>query len=175
MRLLFLIALGVAGWLLYKLYFQKLMAQGKVGKIKIGLIVVGLLLLLATLTGRAPALLGIIGAAMTQVMRLAPILIKFAPSLSKYFGNPFVGGGPGGQTESRVSTKSLVVTLDRVTGQMDGDIIEGTLAGKRLSDLSLEELKLTLKPFAFCKPILQENAANGAMHQTIKTHQNKQP
>jgi len=143
MRLLFIIAIGVAGFLIYKLYFQKLLAQGKPGKIKLALIAIGLLILLAVLTGRAPAALAIVGAAMTQIMRIAPLLIKFAPSLAQYFGNSAGpgGGGAAGQTESRVRTKSLVMTLDHVSGKMNGEILTGALTGKRLSDLTDNELK----------------------------------
>ena len=139
MRLLFLIAIAVAGFLIYKLYFQQLLAQGKQGKIKIAMIVVGLIFLVAAVTGRANAAFGIIGAAMTQVMRLAPLLIKFAPSLASMFGQSV---GPGGtHSQSRVKTKSLIMTLDHATGKMNGEIITGALSGKKLSDLTTNELK----------------------------------
>ncbi len=142
MRLIFIIALGVAGFLLYKLYFQQLLAQGKAGKIKIALIVLGLLFVLAALTGRANALFAIVGAAMTQVMRLAPLLIRFAPSLAKYLGGSIASGAAqGGQSQSRVRTKSLVMTLDHASGNMDGEIINGAFSGRRLSELSTDELK----------------------------------
>lgn len=141
MRLIFIIALGVAGYLLYKLYFQQLLAQGKAGKIKIAMIVLGLLFVLAALTGRANAVFAIIGAAMTQVMRFAPLLIKFAPGLAKHFGGALGSGGHAGQSQSRVRTKTLVMTLDHASGKMDGDIIAGEFSGKRLSELSTDELK----------------------------------
>ena len=141
MRLIFIIALGVAGYLLYKLYFQQLLAQGKTGKIKIAMIVLGLLFVLAALTGRANAVFAIIGAAMTQVMRFAPLLIKFAPGLAKHFGGAMGSGGQAGQSQSRVRTNSLVMTLDHASGKMDGDIIAGEFSGKRLSELSTDELK----------------------------------
>lgn len=141
MRLIFIIALGVAGYLLYKLYFQQLLAQGKAGKIKIAMIVLGLLLVLAALTGRANAVFAIIGAAMTQVMRFAPLFIKFAPGLAKHFGGAMGSGGQAGQSQSRVRTNSLVMTLDHASGKMDGEIIAGEFSGKRLSELSTDELK----------------------------------
>lgn len=141
MRLIFIIALGVAGYLLYKLYFQQLLAQGKAGKIKIALIVIGLLFMLAALTGRANAVFVAIGAALTQVMRFAPLLIKFAPSLAKHLGGNMGAGGHAGQSQSRVRTKSLHMTLDHASGKMDGDIIAGEFSGRRLSELSTEELK----------------------------------
>lgn len=139
MRLLFLIAVAFAGYLIYKLYFQKLMAQGKAGKIKIALIVLGLVFLLAAATGRAPALFAVIGAAMTQAMRLAPLLLKFAPGMAGMFSNQSSAGGS--QSESRVRTQSLVMTLNHATGHMNGEIIAGAFAGKLLADLSTEELK----------------------------------
>lgn len=145
MRLLFLIAIAFAGYLIYKLYFKQLLAQGKAGQIKLALIVLGLFFLVMAVTGRAHALFAIIGAAMTQVMRLAPLIIRFMPSLQKYLGGAIGGaaGGAGaaGTSQSKVRTKTLVATLDHVSGKMDGEIIEGVLSGRRLSDLSLNELK----------------------------------
>ncbi len=141
MRLLLVIAVVVAGYLLYKLYFQQLMSQGKAGKIKIAMIVVGLLFLVAALTGRANAIFAIIGAAMTQVMRLAPLLIRFAPNLAQHLGGSFVPNNGNAPNTSKVKTNSLVMTLDHASGKMDGEIITGALAGKQLSDLTPNELK----------------------------------
>jgi len=145
MRLLFLIAIAFAGYLIYKLYFQQLLAQGKAGKIKLGLIVLGLFFLVMAVTGRAHVMFAIIGAAMTQVMRLAPLLIRFMPNLQKYLGGALggaVGGaGASGGNQSKVRTQTLVATLDHVTGKMDGEIISGVLSGRHLSDLTLSELK----------------------------------
>jgi len=142
MRLLFIIAIGIAGFLIYKLYFQQLLSQGKAGKIKIALIVLGLIFLLAAITGRANPAFAAIGAALTQVMRLAPLLIKLAPGLAGYFGNSAApGSARSGQSESKVRTKSLVMTLDHASGKMNGEIIVGALTGKRLSDLTTNELK----------------------------------
>lgn len=140
MRLLFLLAILVAGYLIYKLYFQQLLAEGRAGKIKIGLIVVGLLFLIMAVTGRTSALFGIIGAAMTQAMRIVPLIIKFAPSLSKYFGVPLSPEGLMSNAESRVKTKSLIMTLNHDTGKINGEILTGAFIGKRLSDLTNQEL-----------------------------------
>ena len=152
MRLIILIAIAVAGFLIYKLYFQQLMSQGKAGKIKIALIVVGLIFLIAAVTGRANAMFGVIGAAMTQVMRLAPLFIKFAPGFAKSFGDAVGSGGNHGQSESRVRTKSLVMTLSHATGKMDGEILVGAFAGKHLSDLTIGELKHFYKDCAETDP-----------------------
>lgn len=142
MRLILLLAIGTAGYLIYKLYFQKLLSEGKTGKIKIALIVVGLLFLAMAVMGRASPVFGIIGAAMTQVMRLAPLLIKFAPALTKYIGGAAgLGGNSGNASQSKVRTPSLAVTLDHASGKMDGTILTGEMQGRQLSDLSADELR----------------------------------
>ena len=148
-RLIFLLALGMVGYLIYKLYFKQLMQQGSAGKFKITLIVVGVMFLGLALTGRAPALFAILGAAMTQVMRIAPLLIRFAPFLRKYLGGAAgLGGlgsafsGQGGQSpQSTVRTSFLVMTLDHSTGDITGEVISGEFAGKQLGTLSTTELK----------------------------------
>lgn len=148
-RFILLIALLVVGYLIYKLYFRQLIQQGKQGKIKIALIGLGLVFLALALAGRAPAVFALIGAAMTQVMRFAPVLLRFAPSLGRFLGSAGLGAGVagaggfggGGQT-SRVSTASLVMTLNQATGSIDGEITAGAFSGKKLSALSIDDIKL---------------------------------
>jgi hypothetical protein len=151
-RFILLIALLVVGYLIYKLYFRQLIQQGKQGKIKIALIGLGLVFLALALAGRAPAIFALIGAAMTQVMRFAPVLLRFAPSLGRLLGGAGLGAGVagaggfggvgGGEQTSRVRTGSLVMTLNHVTGSIDGEITSGAFAGKKLSALSIDEIKL---------------------------------
>lgn len=147
-NLLFVIALLVVFWILYKQYLSKFLQQGTPGKIKLGLVVIGVLFLLMAVTGRAPALFAILGAAMTQVMRLAPLLIRFAPSLKKILGSaiPGVAAGNRHSTVSRVSTATLDMTLDHATGEMDGNIKQGPLSGQSLSKLGLDQLR-TLRDY----------------------------
>lgn len=138
MSLIFIIAVLVVGWILHQKYYKVLMSQGKAGQIKLAMIVVGLIFLVMAVTGRAPALFAVIGALMTQVMRLAPLLIQFAPSLKKAYNK---SANPGGANQSQVATKTLKMTLDHDSGTMDGEVLIGTLAGRQLQTLSLEELK----------------------------------
>lgn len=114
------------------------MAQGKAGQIKIMLIGLGLLLLLLVVTGRVPAFMALIGAALTQVMRFAPFLMQFMPSIKKAFGG---AANPGGSSQSQVVTNTLKMTLDHATGTMDGEILDGTLSGRTLQSLSVSELQ----------------------------------
>lgn len=135
MSLIFVIAVGVVGWLLYQKYYKVLMSQGKAGQIKLALIVLGLIFLAMAVTGRAPALFAVLGAAMTQVMRFAPLLVRFLPSLTKSFSSS------AGANQSQVATDTLKMSLDHASGTMDGEVLTGTLAGRKLQSLSLEELK----------------------------------
>lgn len=146
-RLIFLIALVTVGWLLYKVYFRQLLAQGTPGKVKLGLMALGLVFLVMAVSGKAPAAFAILGAAMTQVMRFAPLLVRFAPFLKRYLGGAALGGAAasgraaGGPSESQVRTRWIHMTLDHATGVIDGTVQQGDFAGKRLSSLSIDELR----------------------------------
>ncbi len=50
-----------------------------------------------------------------------------------------LGGGANGQT-SDLKTRYLKMALDHDSGELDGEVIEGKYAGRRLSDMSLPEL-----------------------------------
>ena len=153
MRILFLIAVATVGYLLYRLYFRRLLAQGRPGQVKIALVALGLLLLGLALTGRAPAVFVFIGALLTQVMRFAPLLVRFVPSLRQWLGNgslpgggPFGGGGAGAGEAgasgrvSQVRTRTLLMRLDQDSGEMSGTVLAGVHEGRELADMSDDEL-----------------------------------
>ncbi len=139
-RLIFIIAIGVVGWLIYKLYYKKLRSQGKPGMIKLGLIALGLVFMLAAVTGKAHFIFALIGAAMTQVMRFLPLLFRFAPSLSQMFNQHKVHN-PGQGQQSKVQTAYLDMILDHDSGQMSGKVLAGEHAGRTLASLSPEEIR----------------------------------
>lgn len=62
-------------------------------------------------------------------------------------GNDELDGRTGGNhsQKSSVETAWLRMQLDHATGRMDGDVLQGRHAGKRLSSLSFEELLLLLR------------------------------
>lgn len=150
MRILFLVAIGTVGWLLYRLYFKAMLAQGKPGQLKIGLAALGLVFLALALTGRAPAVFVFIGALLTQAMRFAPLLVRFAPSLKQWLGNgslpgggPFGGGGGATGSTGRVSqvrTRTLLMRLDQDSGDMTGTVLVGAFEGRELGSMSDDEL-----------------------------------
>jgi len=149
MRLLFLAALGVAGYLVYKLYLRQLLSQGVAGRIKVGLIALGFVFLALAVTGRAPAVFAIIGALMTQALRFWPLLVRFAPGLAKHLGagNPFARGASSPGT-SQVRTPTILMTLEHGSARMDGEVLAGELAGRVLSALAANEL---VQLHAYCR------------------------
>lgn len=142
-RLILILAVGIAGWLIYKLYLKQLLSQGRQGKIKLVLIVLGLLLVILALTGRASIVFAIIGAAMTQIMRIMPLLIRFFPMLQQFRGQSKVFRNQTNQS-SQVRSNLLLMTLDHDSGHIDGEITGGQFSGRTLGELSLDELRSLL-------------------------------
>src|SRR5574338_1397087 len=82
------------------------------------------------LTGRLSLLIG-------AAVLLLPLLgrVRRALHLGRAFSQ--VGGSAG---ESQLETKSLKMSLDHQTGDLDGEVMLGAYAGRRLSDLTFDEL-----------------------------------
>ncbi len=138
-KLFLLIALFGVGYITYILYLKNLKAPTKQQKIKTGLIVGGLVLVILALTGRAPAFFAAIGAIMTAGFRYYPLILRHLPELRRAYKS-FTGQASASQ-KSRVTTQAFVMSLDHDSGHMDGEITQGSFAGKALSELSIEDLK----------------------------------
>lgn len=80
-------------------------------------------------------------------------------------GLPGMGGGAGGRRSdgqrSRVATRMLSMELDHDTGDMDGEVLEGPFAGRRLSSLSFDEL---MDLYQQCVQVPDQSAALLATH-----------
>lgn len=50
------------------------------------------------------------------------------------------GGAPSGGNRSQVRSRFVLMELDHDTGQVDGEVLVGRFAGRRLSDMGLEDL-----------------------------------
>lgn len=98
------------------------------------------LLLLLVLTGRLPLLLAFAGA-------LIPWLIRFAQihALWRHLKGAFSSAtgwhaaGSASPNTSDVETRWLRMTLDHDSGHLDGEVLDGPFAGRRLSQLSFDE------------------------------------
>lgn len=60
-------------------------------------------------------------------------------------GDDHLDGRTGNGQQSSVETVWLRMQLDHATGRMDGDVLQGRYAGRRLSSLSFEDLILLLR------------------------------
>jgi len=94
------------------------------------------ILLVALMTGRLNPLVAMVAAAI-------PLLQRLMVAKSVYDRVRSATGPRGGQA-SRVSTRYLDMTLDHDTGAMEGTVREGAFAGRRLGQLTLEELQSLL-------------------------------
>ncbi len=106
-----------------------------VKRLALGLIVVVIVFL--AVTGRIGWALGAAAAALPWVLRFVR-----AARTAKNFSRM---AGAGGGRASTVNTRFLRVSLDHETGDLDGDVLEGSFAGRALSALGLAELVELLK------------------------------
>jgi len=105
----------------------------------------GLIAIFLALTGRLAAAFGVIMGIFAFGWRLFNMFSMFR-QVSGLFGGMggFGGFSSGAQASpgqaSQVETRVLRMTLDHDTGNMDGDVLEGQFAGRRLSAMPLEDL-----------------------------------
>lgn len=106
------------------------------------------LLVLATLSGRLNPIFAAIAAAIPvgfrilNLLHLLPMLQRVLQSLG--LGGlaariPGLGGAGAGQ-RSALRTRFLAMSLDHDSGAMDGEVRAGPFQGRRLSELTLEQL-----------------------------------
>lgn len=108
-------------------------------------------LLLLTATGRLHWLAALAAGALPFLRGLAgliagPLISNFLRNRLFSRGSAQPGVAPGAAPgpppkDSTVATQELRMTLDHETGAMDGEILTGQSAGRRLSDLDLADLK----------------------------------
>lgn len=111
--------------------------------------------LLLAATGRLNWVFAAVAAAIPFLMRLLALL-RYVPILSQLYsqaqnaraaGTQQAGSGAQGQT-SQVTSRFLRMTLEHVTGAMDGEILSGQFAGHQLSELDLVQLKTLLQQYS---------------------------
>lgn len=104
-------------------------------------------LLLLTATGRLHWLAALAAGALPFLRGLAgliagPLISNFLRNKLFARGNAPPGAAPGpAPKDSTVATDDLRMTLDHATGAMDGEILAGGAAGRRLSELDLPALR----------------------------------
>lgn len=99
-------------------------------------------------SGRLPWLAALFGALAAGIARLLPLL-RFLPLLQRLwayrrpntgFGNAGTGAGTSTPNRSTVEARFVRMALDHKSGEISGDVLEGTFAGKSLHQLGLKDL-----------------------------------
>ncbi|HXV25131.1 MAG TPA: DnaJ domain-containing protein [Alphaproteobacteria bacterium] len=94
-----------------------------------GIALAAILAMLAIVTGRATALIGI-----------APFLLFGVFAWREMARRRAAASGPSPGRSSMVSTRYLRMSLDHDSGAISGEVIAGRFVGRGLADLSLEDL-----------------------------------
>jgi hypothetical protein len=146
-RLIILLAI-LACVLLFLNWFRKTPAHQVSAVLRKSLLWGGIaLLVLATLTGRLNPIFAALAAAIPVGMRLLNLL-RMLPMIQQALQSlglgaaaaGTVGAGSGAGRTSSIRTRYLDMTLEHDSGLMDGTVREGPFAGRRLSELTLEQL-----------------------------------
>jgi len=135
-RLILILAVALVGYLLYLRFKNNWRDIDRASLMRYGLVAAGALLVLLVVTGRAPGLFALIGAALATGARLLPSLVRYFPLLQKLYGQVY-GVNPG---TAQLGGEWLRLEMNVQTGRMDGVVLEGPLRGKKLSDLDNEQL-----------------------------------
>ena len=110
---------------------------------KIGFGTLAVVLILLALTGRIHWIGAAIGALIPIVRRSLPLLIRFFPMIQHYFRNTSKAA-PSSNNSSEVKTAILSMTLNHDTNELNGEVIDGPLAGHQLDSLTMPELNALL-------------------------------
>ena len=141
-KLILLLALGLAGWIIYQRLLATPPAQRKAAYIKLGLGALVVIVVAGVATGRMHWLGAAITAVLVGASRLLPVLIRLFPVLQwlqQRGGNANTSAG-----ESTVEAALLRMVLSHDTGDLRGEVLSGTFAGRQLDDLDRAELEALL-------------------------------
>jgi len=97
-----------------------------------------------TLTGRLHFLVALGAAFLPFLKKLLP-LVRYIPLLKNIFQQAQSSAKTSQGKVSTVETTLLCMTLDHDNGHMDGEVLLGEFSGKKLSDLSLDNLLLVYR------------------------------
>lgn len=154
-RLLLVVgAIGLVYW-----YWVKGMPPAKRPKAhrNAALLALGGVLVLLAVSGRAHWLFGLLGGLLPFAQRIAMALLqaKAMQWLGGMMGGAASQAGAAGQ-QSEVATEMLRMVLDHASGRLDGEVLRGRFAGRRLGELAFDDL---LQLLAECRASDPQGAA----------------
>ena len=142
LRLLLLIALPILAWYTAKSLSRRYSLNAKQNRNLFLVTAALLLVVLLIVLGRLPGqwILAPLGAAGAFLLRLLPAAFRFLP-LWRMLGARLSPGTTGQRQTSTLRTEYFEMELVHDSGDLDGNILQGAFAGRKLSDLGLAELR----------------------------------
>lgn len=149
MRTLILLVALLALLLIVRFFYRQSSLDAKKLARYALLALIGILFLFLLATGRLPWLFALLAAALPAIYRLLPLL-RYVPLLRNLYrrfqgGQHAAGKGAAAGQTSTVQSAYLRMSLNHDSGDMDGEILQGSFAGQRLQALSLPQLLALLQ------------------------------
>ncbi len=141
--LISLITVPIITFLVLKKILEKKKFSSKQFQIIYVLCLLGLAILFLAFTGRLHPIFALLGAALPFVVRIVGLFMRGA-QLASVFRNASRLFGSTTSTprdSSEIKTSFIHMKLEHATGSMDGQILQGQHEGKKISGLSIEEIK----------------------------------
>ena len=140
-RLLLLIALPVLAWYTAKSISQRYSLNARQNRYLFMVVAALLLIVVLIMLGRLPVqwILAPLGAAGAMLLRLLPAALRFLP-IWQMLGSRLAPGNSRPRQTSTLRTQYLAMELVHGSGDLDGKILLGQFAGRKLSNLEIEEL-----------------------------------
>ncbi len=141
-RLLALILLPILAYYIVRAVGQRFALTSRQNKLLFVVVVFVLAISTLVVLGRLPIqfILAPIGVAATFLLRMLPTLLRLLPMWQMLRSRTSFGASRSQGQASTIRTEFLAMELDHDTGNMDGRVLKGEYAQKKLSSLSLEEL-----------------------------------
>jgi hypothetical protein len=135
LRLLLGFLAGVFVLALLRLAWLRWQPRGRQLAVTLGVAGLVLLLIVAVASGRLHWLFSVPAAIALFAVRALPLFRGL-----RNLGGAGAGAGPSGGNRSRVETRLVRMVLDHDTGGLNGEVLEGPLAGRDLDDLAEADL-----------------------------------
>ena len=139
-RLVLLLAIGLAGWIIYSQIKSLPKAKRKAAYMKVGLGALVVIVVIGVATGRMHWLGAAITGLLVGAARLVPVLVRLFPLFQLFQQRQGQAQDDGTTGQSQVETSILKMTLDHASGDLNGEVLQGEFAGQKLDDLDRSQL-----------------------------------
>ncbi len=144
-RLILLLAIGLAVWIIYQRIKAMPPAQRKPAYLKLGIGLLIVVVVIGVVTGRMHWLGAAITGALVGAIRLLPVLAQLFPIIDRIRRQQ---SGAGAASRSEVETAILKMVLDHETGDLSGQVLAGEFEGRQLDTMDQADLDALL---AYCR------------------------